>query len=151
MNQPVRLPMRPTDVIIRTLGGREFEGTIFLAAVAPTHGGPETIGEFLASPRGFIPVKVKSSGLSMFLRRSAILFLSVEAPVVPFAQDDEPLMSIDLIRLDLEDGAFIEGVLADAGQRRLSDHLNKAEPFLAIADGDRIAYVNRDRIISVSS
>ena len=63
---------------------------------------------------------------------------------------EESLASVDLVRLELDGGAIIEGTLATVlppGKSRLSDYFNVSKVmFVALAVDEGVIYVNRDFI-----
>ena len=149
-HDPRQVPMLSIDAELQLAGGTSARVTLFLSTRSPRHDGPETLGEFLDAPRRFLPVRTeRGNGL---VARDAIVTVRV-AKDVEAGRPDAPPPAIDMVRIALENGAAIDGVLLHpaAGNRaRLSDFFNTAPDFFAVEDEGGIVHVSKRRVVSIT-
>lgn len=155
MSEGFRVPKREVPVRVKLAGQAPVEVFIYLAPLAERHAGIECPSDLLNRGDEFIPVTDYEKRILIF-RRSAVVLLTVNAEhEEPLAEDSEEEGDrvVRVVRLGLEDGTNATGELTywrPAGQRRVQDFLNTAEPFIALREGDLVHLVNRDRIVSLS-
>ena len=149
---PVRIPTIPVPVTVTMGDGRLVEMTFYLAAASPFHDGPETMDEYLSSPRRFVPARTADG-------RSHLVGLEAVASVV--VPRDAPLLSrlpgwvvtsLDFVRLRLSSGAAVEGMIVASRppeSARLSDIFNEDEPFAVIEGSSGVIFVRKSAISEV--
>jgi len=147
-----QIPTRAVEAEIEIEGGRREDVTFYLADVAETHEGPETMAEALNHPRKFIPVRSRSTSELFLVRRSAIVTVRVAHGEHPnHLQTVEGLTSfIDFVRLELHGGEVLEGAVATLlppENARMSDYFNlDAGDFAPFSVGESVVYVNKEFI-----
>jgi hypothetical protein len=144
-----QVPTRAVDAEIEIEGGRREDVTFYLAEVAETHEGPETVAEALNRRRKFVPVRSRASAELVLVRRSAIVTVRVALPNAD--QAVEGLTSfIDFVRLELHGGEVLEGAVATLlppENARMSDYFNlDAADFAPLSVGESVLYVNKEFI-----
>ncbi len=144
-----QVPTHAVDAEIEIEGGRREDVTFYLAEVAETHEGPETVAEALNRRRKFVPVRSRASAELVLVRRSAIVTVRVALPNVD--QAVEGLTSfIDFVRLELHGGEVLEGAVATLlppENARMSDYFNlDAADFAPLSVGESVVYVNKEFI-----
>ena len=147
-DSPYRTPTRAVDIELSITGGRTQEVTLYLSMLSETHPGAETVDEALNRGRDFLPVRTRETDQTLLVRRGAIRTVTIgddEDDVLPH---EESLASVDLVRLELDGGEFIEGTLATVlppARSRLSDYFNFSKvTFVPLAVDEGVIYVNRD-------
>jgi len=147
---PYRTPTRAVDVRISLVGGRCEEVTLYLALLAETHAGPETLDEALNRDRDFIPVSSKEMEHAFLVRRGAVRTVSIPDGHPEILHHEESPTCVDIVRLELEGGETLEGTLATVlppERPRLSDYFNSGETkFIPLAVEEGVTFVNRDFI-----
>ncbi len=147
-----RIPTRAVDAEIEIEGGRREDVTFYLADVAKTHEGAETLADALNRPRKFVPVRSRATSKLLFVRRSSIVTVRVsQAEPGHLAQTVEGLTSfIDFVRLELHGGEVLEGAVATLlppENARMSDYFNlDAADFAPLSVGESVVYVNKEFI-----
>jgi hypothetical protein len=147
-----RVPTHAVEAEIEIEGGRREEVTFYLANVAQTHEGSETMGEALNRRRKFVPVRSRATSEIVLVRRSAIVTVRVALVERPhLGQAVEGLTSfIDFVRLELHGGEMLEGAVATRlppENARMSDYFNlDAADFAPVSVGESIVYVNKEFI-----
>jgi len=147
-----RVPTRAVDAEIEIEGGRREDVTFYLADVAETHEGAETMAEALNRPRKFVPVRSRETSELFLVRRSAIVTVRVAQGERPhLVQTVEGLTSfIDFVRLELHGGEVLEGAVATLlppENARMSDYFNlDAADFAPLSIGESVVYVNKEFI-----
>lgn len=147
-----RVPTRAVEAEIEIEGGRREEVTFYLANVAETHDGAETMAEALNRPRQFVPVRSRATSELFLVRRSAIVTVWVAQEERPHLfQTVEGLTSfIDFVRLELHGGEVLEGAIATLlppENPRMSDYFNLDDTdFAPLLVGESVVYVNKEFI-----
>jgi hypothetical protein len=147
-----RIPTRAVEAEIEIEGGRREEVTFYLANVAETHEGAETMADALNHPRRFIPVRSRATSEVFLVRRSAIVTVRVAKDERPHLfQVVEGLTSfIDFVRLEVHGGEMLEGAVATLlppENPRMSDYFNlDAVDFAPFLVGESVVYVNKEFI-----
>ena len=151
-NEQIRVPTAAVAATVSTSDGTTREVTVFLALASPSHGGPETIDEFLNSPRPFLPVKTSEGKPNLIGAESIRTFtVGADAPMLSRLPGRD-LPGIHFVTLCLEDGTMIEGTLIanqPPDQRRVSDAFNAEGRFVPIETGGAVTYVQKSRITRV--
>lgn len=150
---PLQVPTLPQPVTLLLASGDEEEVTIFLAEAVAKHGGCETLDDFLNGDRRFFPVRRKSGHHALIRRRSVVsVRVDADAPVVS-RRESETMPAIDLIRVRLDNGTEVDGVLLhddQIGRERLSDYFNGPEDFFPVEVARGVVYVNKHHVVSLA-
>jgi hypothetical protein len=147
-----RVPTRAVEAESEIEGGRREEVTFFLANVAETHEGSETMAEALNRPRKFVPVRSGATSELFLVRRSGLVTVRVAKEERPHVfQAVEGLVSfIDFVRLELHGGEVLEGAVATLlppENPRMSDYFNLGDvDFAPLLVGESVVYVNKEFI-----
>ncbi len=141
--EQLRVPTVSLDVEIRYFDERPLVGRIFVPSRAALHDGPMRPEEFLNQATLFIPFLADGADCATLLNKRYIVVLTVKAP------DDHG--EIGLARkVTVECGTLkISGIVhIDMPEHltRLLDWANRAEPFLAVYEGDRRHIIQKNRI-----
>ncbi len=148
---PRQVPTLPVLVDLELVTGRTANVTLFLSIHSQVREGPETLDEFLNTPRRMLPV---ADGTKRELvARDAILSVRVMSDISPHAQGhDAP--AVDLVKVELTNGKTYDGAVQHAasgvGGARLSDFFNAAPDFFALADTAGVVYVNKRHVVSIT-
>lgn len=142
----LEVPVVPehVSVLLATEGWQEV--TIYLSATSRTHGGPETLLEFLNHERPFLPAHLAKTGKAGLLGHGSIVALRAKSG----APEDE---AIDLVKVTIEGGQVFEGVLAHPRSEthpRVSDALNQGGAYFALSVGDSVLFINKNRVLEVT-
>jgi hypothetical protein len=152
---PYRIPTRPVEAAIEIEGSRHEEVIFFLATSAVSHAGPETMDEALNRSRRFVPVRTREKGELFLVRREALTTVSVGRNEGPHLVEtvDGLSTAIDFVRLELREGAVLEGALASVlppENPRISDYFNlDGVLFVPLLVGESVVYVNKQFITLV--
>jgi hypothetical protein len=147
-----RIPTQPVRVRLVLEGGKAAaageEVILYLPGNAATHAGAETLEEFLNRPRRFVPAKSVPSGRNRLVSRAAIVKIVAGGEAAHGAVTP----CVDLVRVNLADGSFVEGLLLSETapeHPRLSDFFNQPESFFAVRTEDGVVYVNKQHVVEV--
>jgi len=148
-----RIPMLPVEAEVLLLGHSRARVTLHLTTQSSRHSGPETVDEFLNSPRRFIPAHERSTGRAMLLNREVLAWVCVGRDA-PMERDREAHVAamMDMVRVELVDGSELEGTLRDvsaAPSDRLSDVFNHPDQFFPLEAEERVTYVNKRQVAVV--
>jgi len=141
----------PLSVRLRLLTGALIGGGLLLRQTTTATHRDETLGARLnESGDDFLPLQVES-GVELVRLTSVIYF---ECP--PDLPEIDDLRAVgaqaEPVEIELVTGEPARGdllCLAPPEHRRLSDLLNRSDPFLLLVDSRRALYVNRDAITRV--
>ena len=142
----------PCPVRMRLSDGSVLEGTIYLLPDPASEKGLTTVDVLLDGPREFFAVGLSGGG-STLVARDAIRVAEVASEGPGSPGDPDPGASVDVVTLHLDSGESVSGVLravSPLGGRRMSDVFNASGRFLPVEVGDRVALVNKGRIVRVS-
>ena len=134
---------------VTCLDGRSFRGRIFVPASSSLHDGPMRAEEWLNASGSFFPFLPDDADSSVILNKGEVLTLSVPS------ESERPLAEqVDIDRVVVvECGAReLRGHLhidMPAHHSRVLDYLNRTEGFLALHDGDRLHFVQKQNITRV--
>jgi hypothetical protein len=147
-----RVPTTSLDVEILAADGRTFQGRIFVPDVAATHRGPMRAAEWMNEASSFFPFVPADGSGSVLLNRSEVLVCTVNAEAD--ADLDDPDGAGGLLRrvvVECRDRRFEGEVVIDMPphQRRVSDFLNRPDPFLIVRDGPRHHLIRKARITRI--
>ncbi len=142
----------PCNVELRLADGSSLSGTLWLLPDTTSARGVTPVDTLLDGPREFLAVGLTAGG-AVLVSRDAIrvVELAAEGPGAP--EEPDTGASLDVITVRLDSGEEISGVLravSPLGGKRMSDIFNAGGRFVALGVGDRVALVNKSRIVRVS-
>lgn len=146
----LRVPTVALEAEVVCADGRAFHGRIFVPPASPHHDGPMRVTEWMNDSRTpFFPLR-PAEGESFMVNKDEVVMLSVDASGEGAAEGAESAPRRH-VRVECRDRAVAGEVAIDMppGQQRLLDHLNRAETFLIVEDGDRRHLVRKARITRV--
>ncbi len=148
-----RLPTQPIEAKLILSNGKQEEVTLFLAAVTEPRRAPESVDEFLNGSRHFMPVESKDTGKRQLVNLDSLQRVDVgdDAPILS-RTDASSAPCVDLLRIEMMDGAVLEGTLASIlppERRRTSDFFNMDETFIPLEVEEGVTYVNKRYIAKV--
>lgn len=151
MSDELRVPKRRVQVEVLLPGGAARQVTVFLAEFASSHTGPERVSDLLNAHDDFVPAVDVLTGTVIFLGRHSI----AAARVGREWEVGEELAGSEQhqVEITLTDGGQLRGTLRFAlppGRTRLLDHLNDAQPFVRLEEGDKVALINKRHIARVA-
>jgi hypothetical protein len=141
-----QVPMSEVAVTVAITGAEPAELFIYLQPHSEWREGPETMPDYLNSPRRFFPMVL--SGVPRMINRDQIMWVRYEK--LPDIIDGDATMIEKLTILELTDGTRIEGnvpIDRPREQSRVSDVLNDPREFFVRIDDDaETYYVNKSFI-----
>jgi hypothetical protein len=153
-----RVPKHRLSVCVRTRDGVEESVCVFLSECADHHTGSERPVDLFNGSQEFLVVETSDREVA-FLQRGSLSLVIIELDdVLSEELAGAELVAGDLdteeaIRVVLDDGLELEGVARyqrpDA-TARLNEHLNAAEPFLPLYQGDRVCLINKARVARIT-
>ncbi|MGZ6143313.1 MAG: hypothetical protein ACXWLM_08240 [Myxococcales bacterium] len=151
MSDELRVPKRRAQVEVLLPGGAARQVTVFLAEYAPRHSGPERLSDLLNAQDDFVPAVDVATDTMTFLNRHGIAAARVErewelAGELEGGEQHE-------VELTLVDGTTLRGTVAfvmPPERARLLDFLNDAQPFVRLAEKEKVALVNKRHIARVA-
>jgi hypothetical protein len=150
---PYRIPTHPIEARLVLSNGKREVVTLFLASASKSHPGPESMDEFLNRLGQFLPVRWEESDQSRLVNRDVIQRVEVNAETpVPSVKEGKQATHIDLIRVEMADGSFLEGTLpyvVSPQNPRVSDFINQPQIFFSLQIGSEIVYVNKRFVTSI--
>lgn len=147
-----RVPTSGVDVEVLTADGRTFRGRVFVPDVAANHRGPMRPAEWINEPAPFFPLKSEDgSGLVLLNRHEVLVFTVAAESDVDLDDPEDGVGTRRRVVVECRDRRFEGEVLIDmpSYQSRLSDFLNRADPFVTVRDGDRHHLIRKARITRV--
>jgi hypothetical protein len=151
MSHELQVPKRRAQVEVLLPGGGARQVTVFLAEFASAHSGPERLSDLLNGTSDFVPAIDAATGAVSFLGRDCIAAARVERAMDPDFDLDGA--SEHEVEITLVDGTVLRGTLAfvmPPGRARLLDFLNHAQPFVRLAEKEKMALVNKRHIARVA-
>jgi len=158
LNTEYRIPKREITAEVTVLGHPRKVVKLFLSERAGAHAGAERPSDLLNESGAFFPV-VESPGKVIFLRRDAVLVVSVAAEseflgdqLRPADLPADPGNSQE-VEVILEDGTEIRGAvsfLMPEGKQRLLDFLNSGERFITVREANVARLINKRRMVRVT-
>lgn len=152
------VPKRGVRARLRTPGQEAVEGVLHLSEAAARHRGPELPSDLLNGDGDFLPVADPATGELRLVRRRSLLWVSVElsaeahSEASPVVDRDNPEAVDERVRIRFVDGSDVAGLLRwvlPAGRRRVRDFLEETETFFPLYAGERVTFVNAERVASV--
>lgn len=152
------VPKRGVPALVRVPGRDATEGVLHLSEAAARHRGPELPSDLLNGEGDFLPIADAATGKLRLVRRRSLLWVSVDLSIEsrseasPVVGGDHPEAVDERVRIRFEDGSDLTGLLRwvlPAGRQRVRDFLEQAEPFFPLYAGDRVTFVNAERVASV--
>jgi hypothetical protein len=137
-SQPLmRLPVDQIAAKVMLLGGKSFDGSLFIAI-------GEDIITIFTKADAFIPVACEKGIL--LVARDAIAGIVVRGQLV---LTDELPTEQQLARVHLRDGHRVDGELrwtAPEGRRRTADFLNDAAPYIVVHGREGMTYIAKRHV-----
>ncbi len=149
MTDELRVPKRRVQVEVLLAGGGVRQVTVFLADFASGHTGPERLSDLLIAHEEFVPAVDVTSDAMTFLGRHSIAAARVARE---WEHTDLEGGERHEVELTLTDGTQLRGAVSfvlPPERSRLLDYLNDAQPFIRLAEGDRVALVNKRHVARV--
>ena len=144
----LRVPIVSLPAEVVDVDGRRTAGMVFVPAQASAHSGRTRPEEWINTPGDFFPFQPAGAPVAVILNKSQVVALVVGAP--PDAEESEEEEGLPRRRVSIEcSGLRFDGTLlmdVRESHRRVLDHLNRAERFLVLFDGDRRLLVRKDAI-----
>jgi hypothetical protein len=144
---PRQVPTLPVLVEIDLTTGRTARVTLFLSITSAQREGAETLDEFFNTPRRLLPVA--EGDKRELVTRDAIVSARVMSEIAP-SSEAAVAPGVDMIRVELTNGKFVDGAVKHAQETRVSDFFNSAPDFFAVEDSGGIVYVNKRHVVSIS-
>lgn len=152
--EELSVPQREVQVRIHLQDGRNVGGKMYVPAVGPDGGPGHLIDRLNEEAEQFVVLTEKQK--AHLINESRILMVQVDDDEVEERVErtieDSARSRHLLVKLQLTSGTEIIGNLAyvqPMEQERLQDYLNSAGRFIPMRVHDRLAYINRDHIVSV--
>jgi hypothetical protein len=145
---PRQVPTLPVLVEINLVTGRSTRGTLSLSITSSVRAGPETLDEFLNTPRRLVPVFDEKLDKSVLVSRDAVVLVRVMSEIAPRQDDVSP--AVDLVHVELANGKTVDGAVQHEQGARLSDFFNDSRDFFAVEDGAGVVYVNKRHVIAIN-
>lgn len=151
---PRQVPTLPVLVDLDLTTGRTAKVTLFLSIHSATREGPETLDEFLNTPRRLLPVADPDDAAKRELvARAAIISVRVMSEISPHSAG-AAAPAVDLVKVELANGKALDGAVqhtpSEFGGARLSDFFNSEHDFFALADTLGVVYVNKRHVVSIN-
>ena len=151
MSDELKVPKRRAQVEVQLPGGATRQVTVFLAAFASKHSGPERLSDLLNAGDEFVPALDNATDAMTFLSRHGI----AAARVAPELEWGEELTGGEQHELEitLVDGTVLRGTVTfvmPPDKSRLLDYLNDAQPFVRLSEREKVALVNKRHIARVA-
>ena len=151
MSDELKVPKRRAQVEVLMPGGAARQVTVFLAEYAPRHSGPERLSDLLNAHDDFVPALDVAGDAMSFLNRHGIAAARV-------AREWEAAGELEggeqhEVEITLVDGTTLRGTVTfvmPPGRSRLLDYLNDAQPFVRLAEQEKVALVNKRHIARVA-
>jgi hypothetical protein len=151
MTDDLRVPKRRAQVEVLMPGGAARQVTVFLSEFASRHNGPERLSDLLNAEEDFIPAVDATTDTVVFLNRHGIAAARI-AREWEISRDEPPGEQHEL-EIALVDGTTLRGavtVVLPPEHARLLDFLNDAQPFVRLAEREKVALVNKRHIARVA-
>ncbi len=147
---PRQVPTLPVLVDLDLTTGRTAKVTLFLSIHSATREGPETLDEFLNTPRRLLPVADPDDATKRELvARTAIISVRVMSEISPHSAG-VAAPAVDLVKVELTNGKTLDGAVQHTQGARLSDFFNAPADFFAVADTLGVVYVNKRHVVSIN-
>jgi hypothetical protein len=151
MSDELTVPKRRVQVEVLIPGGGARQVIVFLAEFAQTHSGPERLSDLLNAQAEFVPALDVATDTMMFLGRHSIAAARVAHEWELGEQPEEGAQHE--VEIALTDGTPLRGsvfFLLPHARSRLLDYLNDAQPFVRLAEPEKIALINKRHIARVT-
>jgi hypothetical protein len=148
----LRVPTKGVDVEVQSADGRTFRGKVFVPDVAVTHRGPMRAVEWMNEPAQFFAFVPEDGSASFLLNRSEIVVLTASAQADADLDDPEASGAIRRrVIVECRDRRYEGEIVIDmpAHLSRVSDYLNRADPFVIVSNGERHHLIRKERITRV--
>lgn len=152
MSDELKVPKRRAQVEVLVPGGAARQVTMFLAEFASTHSGHERVSDLLNASEGeFLAVVDAASDAVQFLNRQSVAAARVSSEW----ESDENLAGGEehQVEIALIDGSELRGTVRyvmPPERSRLNDYLNDAQPFVRLAQDEKVTLVNKRHIARVA-
>ena len=150
---PLRVPKNPVEVEVALQGDRPRRVEVFLAEHGSHDFNRQKVLELLDQADSFLPVRDLETGRWESFNSHSIVWIGMSASSIDAeGSADELFEHRRSIRVGLASGDWLDGEVLysapDSGPR-LVDHLNRGERYFRLWRGDRILFVNKDRVSTV--
>jgi hypothetical protein len=146
------VPKQEVRVRVRTTLG-DFDAVAFVGDNSAQTFGPERVGEVLANPEPFLPLREAGSERVLVYAKRGIQSLTVLEPErVRHEIGELVLGQPEPVEVTLADGSAVRGTVyldPRPEKSRVSTLLNQPEPFLALVSDDGVTYVGKEHILRV--
>lgn len=146
--QELAVERKTVEVAIRFLGQEVVRGHLFLALMAKSHAGPETVLDLMNEPEPFFVLKVEGQPPVRMVNKERI----VEVEVSGQPEEEPSVSKEEEMTLMFQDGFSLSGtarVELPPAKSRLIDFLNNSDRFFELRDGGALHIVNRKHISHV--
>ena len=151
MTDDLKVPKQRAQVEVLLPGGAVRQVVVFLSEFASTHTGPERLSDLLNAQDEFVPAVDTATDAMSFLGRHTIAAARVAGEWEP----PEPVARGELhdLEITLVDGSILRGtvsIVMPPERSRLLDWLNDPQPFVRLAEKEKVALVNKRHIARVA-
>jgi hypothetical protein len=146
--QELAVERKTVEVAIRFLGQEVVRGHLFLALMAKSHSGGETVLDLMNEPEPFFVLKVEGQPPVRMVNKERII--EVEVSVQP--EGEQSVSKEEDMTLMFQDGFSLSGtarVELPPAKSRLIDFLNNSERFFELRDRGALHIVSRKHISHV--
>jgi len=151
MSDELRVPKRRAQVEVLLPGGAARQVTVFLAEFAGGHAGHERLSDLLNAAGEFVPAVDVATDAMTFINRQSVAAARVAREWE--IGDDLAGGEEHEVEIALSDGTSLRGTVhfvLPPERSRLLDFLNDAQPFVRLAQEDKVTLVNKRHIARVS-
>lgn len=152
----LRIDKQRVPATLTFAAGERLTGSLFLAAQAASHAGPERLVDVLNGSSGFLPFEAVSGvGVrqTLLLNRAHIVSVEADRPAGELADDAAyQVAPKKSVLLQLATGEQLRGVLRverPAGRDRLSDAVRDETGFLYLEGGAGVIAVNLAHVVRI--
>ena len=148
----LRIPTNALQAEVLCADGRIFKGRVFLPVLSSMRSGGMRPAEWMNDVQPFFAFLPDDGAGSFILNRQEVLVLSFAAAA---DGDDDAVIDETVphrhVIVECRDHRFEGDVVIDmpAHLRRLTDYLNRPDPFLIVRDGERHHLIRKARITRV--
>jgi hypothetical protein len=148
----LRIPTNALEAEVLCADGRTFQGRVFVPVLSSMHRGSMRPAEWMNEVNPFFAFLPSDGTASFILNRHEVLVLTVAA--VPDPEEDAELTEAALRRrviVECRDRRYEGEVIIDMPPHlsRVTDYLNRPDPFLIVRDGERQHLIRKARITRV--
>ena len=153
----LRIDKRRVLATITLTGGDRLVGSLFLAAQAAHHAGPERLLDVLNGPPGFVPFETASGPgdrQTVLVNRGCITVVHTDLAVADLAEDQSYQVAVQKsVLLQFAGGEQLRGVLRverPVGRNRLSDAVRDDAGFRYVEGAGGVFAVNLAHVVRIT-